>query len=586
MKKHINRNILWADLFVEQLAACGVKYACISPGSRSTPLTYAFSHNRKIKKYLIIDERSSGFFALGLAKSTNSPVAVITTSGTATAELYPAIVEAFQQRTPLIICTGDRPPELYGCGANQTINQINIYGNHIRKFFNAGIPSINESKLKSVKRIAAEAFNISLIMDRGPVHVNFPFRKPFEPDSFTNEVDTSFLKKVHSIDYKEKNPVNSYSEKKIASAFKKINYTEKGIIVCGPGEQSKAFYKLLNRFSAKTKFPIFADSSSSARFINNKYIITNYNSFLRLDDFIKKYDPELILQFGAAPTTKHFLEFFEKSKAEKILINEFGDLLDPSRTSNVIIKIQPEHFLRNFIEGNFDSKSVPVYSNSIKVLDKIINNVRNRFIAKSKFPFEGRIVTELLSIIPSGSNLIVSNSMPVRDLDYFAEAAKNNIKVYSNRGASGIDGMNSTALGIAASSKRKTILITGDLSFYHDLNGLLTGRNYKIPIIIILVNNNGGAVFEMLPIKRQKNIFNEYFKTPHNLNFKKIVHGYDGHFMNIKNWKSFRTEFSKALNRKTFTVLHFKTDSSKSHSMRKKFWHESIEITKNILNDN
>lgn len=586
MKKFINRNILWAELFVDQLARCGVKHVCISPGSRSTPLTFAFAQNNKIKKFVIIDERSSAFFALGLAKSTNTPVAVVTTSGTATAELYSAIVEAYQQRAPLIICTGDRPPELYNTGANQTINQIDIYKNHIRKFYNAGLPSISKKKLLLIKKIAAEIFDVSLNKNRGPVHINFPFNKPFEPDSFTDKIDENFLKEIRSINFYKKAENKNFQIKIFEKICGQINKTAKGIIICGPGEYEKSFHNLLNKFSEKIKFPVFADASSSARFTNNKNVITNYDSFFRSEKFVNNFDPQLILQFGAAPTTKHSLEFFEKSKAEKILINEFGDLLDPSKTSSIILKAKPETFLSKFLRKNILSKRESAYLNSIKIINNWINDFRENKIEKAQFPFDGKIISEILSVIPSGSNLFISNSMPVRDLDCFAGASNKNIKVFSNRGASGIDGITSTALGIAASSKKKTILITGDLAFYHDLNGLLAAKNYSIPLIIILINNNGGSIFEMLPVSKHKNIFNRYFKTPHQLDFKKFVEGYAGNFVNIKNWNSLKTEFAKALKQKNFSVLHFKTDSAKSHLIRKAFWKEAVNITNNIINDN
>ena len=586
MKKNINRNILWANLFVEQLAACGVKYVCVSPGSRSTPLTYAFANNKKIKKFVIIDERSSCFFALGLAKGTNTPVAVVTTSGTATAELYPAIIEAYKQRAPLIICTGDRPPELYNCGANQTINQIDIYKNHIRKFYNAGLPSITKKELLNIKKTAADAFDISINKDRGPVHINFPFNKPFEPDSFTDNISSNLLNEVSSRIFDIKSRTQTINAKIFKKVSAKINKTKKGIIICGPGDYDKSFFVLLKRFSAKLNFPVFAESASSARFKNNKNLITNYNTFLNSPRFLKECDSELILQFGAAPTPKPFLEFFKNSKSEKILINEFGDLLDPSRTTSIILKSKPEFFITEYLDNNFATSNNTGYLNRIKLLDSQINIVRNKEIGEAKFPFEGRIIREILSLIPANSNLIISNSMPVRDLDYYAEASNKNIKVFSNRGASGIDGINSTALGIAASSKQRTVLITGDLSFYHDLNGLLAAKIYKIPLTIILINNNGGSIFEMLPIAKQKDIFNKYFKTPHNLKFKHFVEGYKGNFINIKNWASLKIEFNKSINRENFSVLHFKTDSEKSHLMRREFTLKAVELTKKVLNDN
>ena len=182
----INRNIFWAENLFDRLARLGVKYVCISPGSRSTSLTLAAASNKKFKCFVHIDERSSGFFALGIAKATGKPVVIITTSGTAAAELYPSIVEAYQQRIPLIVCTADRPPELRGRGANQTINQENIYKNHIRHFREAGLPSTSFSGIRKIRKIAEEAYQKC---SQGPVHLNFPFRKPFEPDTFTDEIN-------------------------------------------------------------------------------------------------------------------------------------------------------------------------------------------------------------------------------------------------------------------------------------------------------------------------------------------------------------------------------------------------------------
>ncbi|MBU2492820.1 MAG: 2-succinyl-5-enolpyruvyl-6-hydroxy-3-cyclohexene-1-carboxylic-acid synthase [Bacteroidetes bacterium] len=591
MKKHINRNILWADLFVKQLAACGVRYVCISPGSRSTPLTFAFAENKNIKKYVLIDERSSAFFALGLAKSSNTPVAVVTTSGTAAAELYPAIIEAYYQRTPLIICTGDRPPKYYNCGANQTINQINLYKNHIRKYYNAGLPSISKSKLLKIKKTAADAFYLSMHDNRGPVHINFPFDKPFEPDSYTDKIDSKLLNDISSVNFNGLNNSKLSDIKIPEKIFQIIRNSDKGIIFCGPGEYDNSFISLLKKFSSKNNFPVFASALSSVRFSKNKFIVSNFDTFLRSAKFIQNFDPQIIIQFGAAPTTNPALEFFEKSKAKIILVNEFGDLMDPSKNAGTIINLKPESFIKEFFrKESLKSETKPKvdnkYFNTIKTIDENICEIRRREIFCAEFPFEGRIINEVISLLPDNSNLMISNSMPARDLEYFSEVSDKHIKVFSNRGASGIDGITSTALGIAASSKKQTVLITGDLSFYHDLNGLLGAKNYKVPLVIILINNNGGAIFDMLPISKYQNVFNDYFKTPHTINFSKIVEGYNGNFVNIKNWELFNTEFKKALSLTNFTVLQIKTDSSKSHLLRKKFSNESLLLTDSILNDN
>ncbi|HUX59756.1 MAG TPA: 2-succinyl-5-enolpyruvyl-6-hydroxy-3-cyclohexene-1-carboxylic-acid synthase, partial [Ignavibacteriaceae bacterium] len=245
MKIQVNRNILWSETFVRELVSCGVKYASLSPGSRNTPLTLAFAQNKKIKSFVHVDERSSGFFALGIAKATNSPVAIVCTSGTATAELYPAIIEAYQQRIPLIVCTADRPPELRGRGANQTINQNNLYKNHIRWFYDAGLPEMTIERISKLKEETNKAFHKCLFSAKGPVHINFPFKKPFEPKTFTNEIDEDTLRFAENT---AKNNLYALPESEstisrkswINDISKLVSARTQGIIIVGPGNFGKA----------------------------------------------------------------------------------------------------------------------------------------------------------------------------------------------------------------------------------------------------------------------------------------------------------------------------------------------------------
>src|ERR1035437_2547756 len=233
----INKNIAWAETFVKELFAGGVKYVCISPGSRNTPLTWAFAHNRNIKKYVNIDERSSAFFALGLANRTGSPVALVCTSGTAAVEFYPAIVEAFQQRIPLFICTADRPSELRHTGTNQTINQDNLYKNHIRFFTDVGLPDMSIKKITSLKKTAVNAIEICCYKNKGPVHLNFPFRKPFEPDNYTDEISNktnSLLVKSIYKSYAHNAEIKLSGEKWFLNIVEKLKHNQRGIISVGP----------------------------------------------------------------------------------------------------------------------------------------------------------------------------------------------------------------------------------------------------------------------------------------------------------------------------------------------------------------
>lgn len=567
MKIKVNKNILWCDVFTKQLSELGVKDVCISAGSRSTPLTLSFNMNNNFSIYRFVDERSSAFFALGLAKKSNSPVAIVTTSGTAVAELYPAIIEAFYQRLPLIVCTADRPKFLLGRGANQTINQTNIYKNHIRLFFDAGLPNLK--KLNSIAEIAKKSFNVCKYENPGPVHINFPFEKPFEPDSFTDTIDENILKQISL------KPLNNFKTKEskinfdsLAKKFK----NRKGLILVGLNSYNEEFPSLLKSFSEKFNFPIYIDGASFLRlgFASNNSI-NNFTSIVRSTLFQKKFDPELIIQFGGTPTSNVVLEFFKNSRAEKILINQFGDYFDPSLTAKNIFRISPEKFCSELLSAGIHSEKKD-WLNHFLTMNKLAESLKSKIIYNADFPFEGRVITEAISNLPNKANLFISNSLPIRDFDFFVSFSKKNISLFTNRGASGIDGINSTALGIAQKSELPTFLIIGDLAFFHDLNGLYASMKNKIPLTIILINNNGGGIFESLPISNYEKYFKDNFVMPLDLDFKNIVKSFNGKFVAIKSWKHFIMELKQSNTSKCLTVLEIKTDAKKSKLTRNNFW--------------
>ena len=560
----------------------GVKYAALSPGSRNTPLTFAFANNKKIKTYINIDERSSGFFALGLAKASGTPVAVVCTSGTATTELYPSIVEAYQQRVPLIICTADRPPELLNRGANQTINQKNLYKNHIRFFKDAGLPCPTVARLNELKRITQSAVTTATTGSRGPVHINFPFRKPFEPQSYTDEVSYGIL-----------SPNLKASDKKIAKRFcsgtelsdtkwltRIYNYLikkEKGLIIIGPDNYDREFLTNCKRLSEILKYPILADGTSQIRFGSHKEgnIITNFDAFLRSDNFTAQNVPEIILQFGRTITSKALDTFLHNINPSRFMINEYGDWFDPSDKATAAIACMPYQFCeimnKNISSTDFVRRSNN-WLNTFKQAEKIADKVKKDVIDNSKFPNECRVINEILQSIPGDCRIMLSNSMPVRDFDYFASYSRKKIVLYNNRGASGIDGITSTALGIAEASGKPTLLITGDLAFYYDLNGLLAAKNYNIPLVTVLLNNNGGGIFEILPISGYGEIFKKYFVAPHNLDFKHFIKAYGGNYFKITGWSNFKKTLKSAFSKNRFSVLEIKTNSSDSLKLRKDYW--------------
>jgi len=571
MKLFINRNTIWCDIFVTRLAELGVRNVCISPGSRSTPLTLSFASNKSIRCFPIIDERSSAFFALGIAKKTNSPVAIVTTSGTAVAELYPAIIEAFYQRVPLIICTADRPSALRNSGANQTINQNNIYKNHIRYFADAGLPDLK--KLSKAKELAENAIRCAAFSNRGPVHINFPFEKPFEPKNYTDKININVIEKIYSkssfeLKLKEQSKIN------FQSLAKKFSSTERGLIIVGYNNYNNDWAKRLVSFSKAFGYPIYIDGSSSFRcgMHSKENVIENLIAIIRTKNFQNHYDPKLIIQFGASPTSNVLLEFFKNSKAEKILVNEFGDRYDPSLTAKTIYTFNPAEFCELLLQKNQNKNRDSCWLIDFKVMNKIAIELKRRIIENAKFPFEGRIISELLNAMPNKSNLMISNSLPIRDMDFFATSSYKQINIYTNRGASGIDGINSTALGIAAVSKEPTFLLIGDLAFYHDMNGLHNALKYHIPLKIIFINNGGGGIFESLPISDYKEYLKENFVTPLELNFPKLVEAYGGHFIRINSWNEFGRQIHSSTKNKRLTVLEIQTDAKKSKLQREKYW--------------
>jgi len=582
----INRNYFWANIFFDQLAECGVKYACISPGSRSTPLTYALSQNKKIKSYVIIDERTSGFFALGIAKQTSTPVVVVTTSGTAAAELYPAVIEAYQNRVPLIICTADRPAFLRNSGANQTINQDNLYNNHARFFYDTGLPKIELSKIKQVKEAAKKTFDICINKNVGPIHINIPFEKPLEPNSFTDEIEEKILLEslADELNPKLKHQSKNVEQKDIKIINDLLRRSSNGLITIGPGNFDDSFFSLIENFSIKFSLPVFADASSGLRFKSKPLsnLITNYDALLRSEAFAKLFFPKFVLHFGRPLTSPKLENYFSAINPKGFSINPFADSNDSSRKFK-IIHASEKLFLENVIKSrDVNQNDFSPHLKALKFLDNEIEKIKSDIFSISKKINEPGLLLNIIDSIPPNSNLMIGNSIPIRDLDFFSSALNKNINVFQNRGASGIDGITSTALGICAQSKNPTYLLTGDLSFYYDINSLLIAKQYSIPLITILINNNGGAIFKFLPIAEYKNVFDKYFLTSTNLSFKKLTEAFEIDYKELKSQSDILNHIKVSSVRKKPAVFEIKTNADYSLSLRKKYWKKSNKFVENF----
>lgn len=572
MKININRNILWTTLFTDFLVKSGIKYACISPGSRNTPLTFAIASEKKIKSFPIIDERTSGFFALGIAKGTGLPVVILTTSGTATAELYPAIIEAYQSRVPLIICTSDRPAYLRNTGANQTINQKDIYKNHIRYSADLPLPSPDKISLSTLLNSSFEAIKTAVNLGKGPVHLNFQFEKPFEPDTITDTINDSLIEFAYNLSDKLLSKKNS--ELNYNNGEFKLNRID--LITVGAGIFNDEFKLLLKKLSSEYNIPIFADANSGLRFSKTEIpnLISNYEALIRSNRFSDLYSPENVLHFGRNLTSQNLEEFLVKSKVKRIIVNEFGDRFDTTKKAE-IIKCEPEYFLKYLLREKILSVSSTLLE-KLKTLDHRIESIKTE-IFRSDLN-EVNLILQLIDLIPENSNLFIGNSLPVRDLDFFAPKINKSITVFQNRGASGIDGIISTAAGISMASKKPTYLIIGDLSFYYDLNSLLIIKKFNIPVKIILINNQGGGIFNYLPVSRYKKIFKDYFLTPSELNFGDISKAFGIKYKLVKSLSDYKKSILNSKKLKSSLILEVRTNSLFTKSLKEKFWSETGQI--------
>lgn len=588
-----NHNFEWAYRFACLLAQHDITNVCISPGSRSTPLTLAFCHHPAFRIHTIVDERSSAFFALGLAKVTGKLAVLICTSGTATTNFFPAITEASYSHTPLLICTADRPPELHGTGANQTIDQQNLYGNKVRYFKDSGLPNPDSPDYSLLATITREALTRALNPPVGPVHLNFPFRKPLEPKSLDilqslvkeqeNALGASGVTEAITVS------PSKYPQQDILTALQIVKRSKKGLIVVGPNESNPMFRKQLFRFAESTGFPIIADGIANLRFAQkiSSNLITSGSSFLRSEIVRKQIAPDIIFRFGRMPTTNIISEFLAGcDSARQILVNSTGERFDDSGVVDTIIKGDPGGFLNSLGHEMTNHEIAQEQKSFLKSMQNIDSNtksvIREALDAGDRM-FEGRVIPETLEILPEDTPLFISSSMPVRDLDYYGFPVNKDILVYFNRGVSGIDGVTSTAMGMTAASEKPGVLIIGDLAFYHDLNGLMTGVQNQIPLTIVLINNHGGGIFNMLPISKFGATFRAQFITPHSLDFKSIVRGFGVPFTRIKSWDQFRSDLPLALNSKSPAVLEIRSDGASAMAERVRIWQQVVECVSKLF---
>lgn len=562
--------------FVAELVHSGISDVVVSPGSRSTPMAMVMAEHPNLKVHIHVDERSAAFFALGIAKITNRPVAILCTSGTAAANYFPAIVEAHYARVPLLVLTADRPPELREIGAPQAIDQIHLYGHHVKWFAEMALPEKSVDMIRYARTVCSRAIAIAGKAPAGPVHLNFPFREPLIPQLDENlfrltERPQGYVK-VHSGEL-------LMGDGHFQQVAARVD-NRRGIIVCG-NIADERFANAVTMLAEVLKFPILADPLSQLRSGKHelKNIIDTYDTFLRNEEAKAFLKPEVIIRFGAMPVSKALTFFIkENPEADQFVIDGGGDWRDPAVLSTDMIFCQETSFcekLLPYVKGN----SSPQYLNDWQQVNTVTKESMTKVRELPELS-EGKLFYQLAELLPEEATLFVGNSMPIRDLDSFFLTNGKNIKVMANRGANGIDGTVSTALGAALYAK-SMYLVLGDLTFFHDLNGLLAAKRFNIDIHIILVNNNGGGIFSFLSQAEHPKHFELLFGTPLDLEFEHAVKMFNGRFTKITDWEHLRLEMEKSQDIKGLNVYEITTNREQNRAEHREFWQfVSQEISK------
>ncbi len=566
-----NLNSLWASLLAETLARCGVTIAVISPGSRSAPLTTALVAHPEIETVPVLDERSAAFFALGIAKRSGRPVVLLCTSGTAAANFLPAIVEARESATPLLVLTADRPPEMRTCGSGQTIDQQKLYGDAVNFYHELAVPGLTPELFRYLRQTVAHGVERTLWPAGGAVHLNVPFRDPLAP---VDDGGTAAAF-AHDIDWHAFfSQLASPESRLVAGEAPRIVPDSHGVIVVGPqlpGEREGAITAVAE-IARRLGWPVLADGLSPvrSRSLEVPHLVTTYDVVLRNEAAAERLKPESVLCLGGWPTSKVLRAWIERSEARVWMLDERPDNRDAlhgrTRRLGASLTALAAMLPTAGEEGNGYQRMWARYE------EKVRPAIDARFLAEKTF-FEPKIAWLLARHLSPHTPLFVANSMPARDVEYVWPPNDRAVKPYSNRGANGIDGTLSTALGVAHGADQAAVLLTGDLALLHDSNGFLLRPRFRGALTVVLVNNRGGGIFEHLPIAGFEPPFEDYFATPQEADFAKLcaVHGVE-HTL-VKDWPQFRALIGE-LPTEGIRVLEVRTDRKLDAASRKAWFAE------------
>jgi 2-succinyl-5-enolpyruvyl-6-hydroxy-3-cyclohexene-1-carboxylate synthase len=569
--------------FVDELARAGVRNVCLAPGSRSTPLALMLAQHPEIKLWLQLDERSTAFFALGMAKASRRPVAILCSSGTATANFFPAVVEARVGRVPLIVLTADRPPELRDVGAPQTIDQVRLYGAYPKWSVEVAVPEATPDLLRYARTLAGRAAATALAEPAGPVHLNFPFREPLVPVPPDDMTDFEIQRDGVEPYVSASSAPRVLDDAALAALAAELTQVQHGIIICGP-QFDAALAEPVARLASAFGMPLLADPLSLVRCgpHSRDALIDSYDAFLRDGRVCEQLRPDVVLRFGAMPTSKPVLLYLERfPDARHIVIGAGWE--DPTLLAARMVDADPTRTCESLRKRSTQSLST-AWLDRWRTVDRAARNAISAELAAIDEPFEGRVFADLAELLPDNATLWASSSMPVRDLDTFFPESERAIRFLSNRGANGIDGVISSALGASTVAAGPTVLAIGDIAFYHDMNGLLAAKLHALNATIVLLNNDGGGIFSFLPQAGHPEHFEALFGTPHGLDFRQAAELYGARYRLAEGHDDFREAVAASLSEPGLKIVELRTSRVRNVELHTRIWRAvSAALTDEVL---
>ena len=561
MSRQAEVNLQWCFQLLDGLAAAGVGRLVLSPGSRSTPLVLAAERHPRLRLHTLLDERSAGFFALGLSRFEGTPAALIATSGSAPAHWYPAVIEANQGQVPLVLLSADRPPELHDWGANQSIDQTRLFGTQVRAFHDPGPARADVEGLRFIHQLGRKAVRQSRWPRPGPVHINLPLREPLVP-----------MTEVALPACAEPEPVLGLPRSLLDTAdldSLRVNLSGgRGLIVCGPLGPDPELAPALSALSERLACPLLADPLSGLRCHPQIRPLARYDAFLRHPQAAEALAPAWVLRIGAVPVSKTLLGFLERQpQARQLLLAPVGDWPDPLHRSQVL-NADPARFCAALAQ--LDLAPAPdSWLPRWQALERRAGDTCPPLTADQPVSEDG-VVTELLRRLPANALLFSGNSLPIRQLDSWCGGRPEPLRILANRGASGIDGNVSTLLGLAAAGANPLVGLLGDLALLHDSNGLLAARGLKAAIVVL--NNGGGGIFGYLPQAGLAG-FERHWLTPQGLDLAQLAALHRLAHTRVHRQDQFGPALSAALAAPGVSLIEVMLERVDSQARHQDYWH-------------